>query len=193
MNPPLDFADALTQLKLITSQTGNFTFDDDEITQALTEAWNDQYNVTQATDDTTSFVPGTFSYSVPTTISVVRGIFYNPTSTDPLTELGSRLYQINTGNIVFVDDIQCYLDDYYTLYVKGSYKLQTTDDLPSTNNINYVINLAAENLLNRLLLKKTFVFLTNDTSISDIVNTIKIYSNRVLTAKQGLLRQFESV
>lgn len=192
MNPPLDFADALTQLKLITSQTDNFTFTDDELTQALTESWNDQYNVVQITDDTTQFQPGVFTYSVPTTVSVVRGIFYSPTSTDPLTEIDSRLYQIDNGNIVFVDDVQRWFNDYYTLYVKGSYKLQTTDNLPSTNNINYVINLAAESLLNRLLLKKTFVFLTNDTSMADIVNALKTYTNRVLTAKQGLLRQFET-
>lgn len=192
MNPPLAFNNALTQLKLLTSQTGNFTFTDDELTQALTESWNDQYNVKQVTDSSVQFQAGTFSYTIPSDVTVVTGIFYNPTSTDPLTEIDPRLYQIDVGNIVFTGGVQGWLNDFYTLYMKGRYKLTTSDSLPTNNHVNYVINLAAENLLNRLLLKKTFVFLTNDTSVVEIVNALKLYSNRVLTAKQGLLRQFET-
>lgn len=192
MNPPLSFNDALTQLKLITSQTGNFTFTDDELTQALVEAWNDSVVVTQVTDSSTSFTAGTFSYPIPVDVDVVTGIFFNRTSTDPLTEIDSRLYQIDAGNIVFIDDVQRWLNDNYSLYIKGRYKLLTTDSLPTGNHVTYVINNAAQNLLNRLLLKKTFVFLTNDTNVSEIVNAIKIYSNRVLQSKQGLLRQFET-
>lgn len=193
MNPPLTFANALTQLSLLTSQTGNFTFTVDELTQALTEAWNDSYVVTSLTDSSLTFTAGTYSYNVPSGITVVTGIFYKPTSTDPLTQIAPDLYQIDNGVIVFVDNVQRWLGDTYTLYIKGRYKFTVSDALTKTHHINYVLNLAAENLLNRLLLKKTFVFLTNDTSVADIVNAIRIFSNRVLTAKQGLLRQFESM
>jgi hypothetical protein len=193
LNPPLSFSNALIQLELLTSQTGNFTFTGDELTQALQEAWNDSYNVKQVTDSSVTFSSGTYSYAMPATVSVVTGIFYKPTSTNPLTEISPEKYQIDAGNIVFIDDIQRWLDDTYTLYIKGRYKNTTSDSLPTTSHVNYVLNLAAENLLNRLLLKKTFVFLTNDTSVAEIVNAIRIFSSRVLTAKQGLLRQFESV
>lgn len=193
MNPPLTFANALTQLSLLTSQTGNFTFTNDELTQALTEAWNDPFLVNTVTDSSVTFTAGTFSYTLPSTISIVTGVFYNPTSTDPLTQISPDLYQIDSGKIVFVDNVQNWLNDTYTLYIKGRYKITTSDPLSSTHKINYALNLAAENLLNRLLLKKTFVFLTNDTSVADIIRAIQVYSNRVLTAKQGLLRQFESM
>lgn len=159
----------------------------------MQEAWNDAYVVTQVTDSSLTFASGTYTYNVPATITTVRGIFYKPTSTDPLTEIDPSLYQIDNGVIVFKDNVQRWLDDTYSLYIKGSYKFTTTDSLTKTHHVNYVLNLAAENLLNRLLLKKTFVFLTNDTSVADIVNAIRIFSNRVLTAKQGLLRQFESM
>lgn len=193
MNPPLTFANALIQLKTLTSQTGNFTFTDDELTQALQEAWNDAFVVSNVTDTSVSFIAGTFSYNVPSTITTVRGIFYKPTSTDPYKEVSPDLYQIDNGVIVFRDNVRDWLNDTYTLYIKGSYKFTTSDSLTKTHHVNYVINLAAENLLNRLLLKKTFVFLTNDTTVSEIVRAIQLFSSRVLVAKQGLLRQFESM
>lgn len=192
MNPPLSFANALTQLSLLTSQTGNFTFTNDELTQALTEAWNDPYLVNSAVDTSVSFQTGVFSYAIPSDITVVTGIFYNPTATDPIQEISPDLYQIDAGNIVFINNVAHWLDDSYTLYIKGRYKLATTDNLQTNDQVNYVLNLSAENLLNRLLLKKTFVFLTNDTQVADIVRAIQIFSTRVLTAKQGLLRQFET-
>lgn len=193
MNPPLSFSNALTQLKLLASQTGNFTFSDDELTQALQEAWNDPFVVTSVTDTSVTFTAGTFSYNVPATVTTVRGIFYKPTSTDPYTELDPSLYQIDSGVIVFRDYVRNFINDTYTLYIKGSYKFTTSDSLTKTHHVNYVLNLAAEKLLNRLLLKKAFVFLTNDTSLSEIVRAQQIFQGEVLRAKQGLLRQFESM
>jgi hypothetical protein len=192
LNPPLTFANALIQLKLLTSQTGNFTFTDDELTLALQEAWNDTYVVNTLLDSTTSFVAGTYTYAVPTALSTVMEIYYKPTSTDPMQAISKELYSIVNGQIIFLDNVSRWLDDTYTLYIKGRIKLATTDSLTTKNLINYVLNLSAELLLSSLLLKKTFVFLTNDTTVSEIAAALNIIQGQVLRYKQALLREFES-
>jgi hypothetical protein len=192
MNPPLSFSNALTQLSLLTSQAGNFTFSSDELTQALTQAWNDTYVVTQVWDGTTAYAPGTWQYPIPATVGVVRGLYFQRSTTDYPEEISPNLYDIVSGNIQFNNDMRNWLYDNYTIFIKGSYKLLTTDNLPTTNHINYVLNLAAEGLLARLLLKKTFVFLTNDTSVPEITAALNAIQSQVLRYKQALLRQFES-
>ena len=192
MTPPLTFANAQTELNTLTSQTSNFTFNSDELTQALTEAWQDNYVVNQVWDSSTSFVVGTWQYPLPSTVSVVRDLYFQRSTSDYPERISPELYEIVNGNIQFQEWTQNWIDDTYTIYIKGAYKLTTNDSLQTDAQVNYVLNLAAENLLNRLLLKKTFVFLTNDTSVAEIVAALKIFSARVLEYKQAILREFES-
>lgn len=96
------------------------------------------------------------------------------------------------GYIVFLDSVARWLDDTYTLYIKGRVKLTTSDDLPTENLINYVISLAAYTLLKRLSYKHTFQFLKNDTSMADIINARRDMQQDVLTYKQALQREYES-
>lgn len=192
MNPPLDFADALVQLKLLTSQTGNFTFTDDEITQALQTAWNDTYVVNQVWDSSLTFNGGTWQYAIPATVTTVRGLYFIRVLGNDPEPISSDLYEVVAGNIQFNNSVTRWLGDSYTIYVKGSYKLTTTDELETTNLINYVINLAAEILLTNLVMKRTFVFLRNDTSMTDIARALQIIQGNVLRYKQAILREFES-
>ncbi|HET7630168.1 MAG TPA: hypothetical protein VFK03_02230, partial [Candidatus Saccharimonadales bacterium] len=97
MNPPLSFADALTQLKLLTSQTGNFTFTDDELTLALQEAWNDTYVVNQVWDNSLTYAIDTWQYSIPSTVTAVRGIYFQRTTTDDPEPLDPSMYEIVNG------------------------------------------------------------------------------------------------
>lgn len=193
MNPPLSFADALTQLKLLTSQTGNFTFTDDELTLALQEAWNDTYVVNQVWDNSLTYAIDTWQYSIPSTVTAVRGIYFQRTTTDDPEPLDPNMYNIVNGEIHFTRQMQRWIGDSVPLYVKGSYKLTTSDNLVTANQVNYVLNLAAEILLNSLLMKRTFVFLTNDTTVGEIVTALNAISSRVLRYKQALLREFETV
>jgi hypothetical protein len=193
LNPPLTFAQALVQLKLLTSQTTNFTFTDDELTQALQEAWNNTFVCNTILDSSTSFVSGTYTYNIPATLTVVTGIFYKPTSTDPMKQLDRRLYMIVNGTIQFIDDVTSWLNDTYTLYIKGRYKLTTTDSLTTDNLCNYVISLAAYLLLKRLSYKMTLLFLKNDTSMADIINARRDMQADMLAYKQALQREFEAI
>lgn len=193
MNPPLTYANALVQLSLLTSQTGNFTFTSDELNQALTQAWNDTYVVNQVQDSSITYTPGTYSYPIPATLDVVRQIKFIRSTSDYPEEITPDLYSIVAGNIEFNDLMRRWVYDNYNLIIKGSYKVAVTDSLLTQNLINYVLNLAAEILLSRLLLKKTFVFLTNDTTVQEIIASLNAIQGQVLRYKQALLREFESV
>lgn len=194
MEPPLAFAGALTQLKLLTSQTTNFTFTDDELTQALTEAWGNTFVCSTVFDSSTSFTASTYTYSIPATMDVMQSIWYKPTSSDPLQQLDRRLYTIpGDGTFIFIDDAARWLNDTYTLYIKGRKKLATTDSLLTDNLVNYVISLSAFLLLKRLALKSAFQFLKNDTSMSEIIALRNSFQTDVLTYKQALQREFEAI
>lgn len=191
MNPPLTQSDALTQLKTYTSQTTNFTFTDDELNQALQTAWNDSFVVDIVWDSSLTYEDGTWQYTVPATLSAVRGIYTRlDTSSNP-DPISPDLYEVVDGVIQFRDAIRSWLTSGQTLYLKGTYKLASTDSLETTNLVNYVINKAAEILLNQLLLKRAFMFLRNDTTTADIVRTLQAVQNNVLRYKQALTREFE--
>lgn len=191
MNPPLTQSDALTQLKLYTSQTANFTFTDDELNQALQSAWNDTYVVNVVWDSSLVYSAGTWQYSIPATLTTVRGLYFILDSDDYPRPISPDTYEIVNGKIQFRRDIQDILDDGMTIYVKGAYKLASSDSLTTNGQVNYVISLAAELLLNQLLLKRAFQFLRNDTTTADIVRSLQAVQGNVLRYKQALLREFE--
>lgn len=191
MNPPLSQSAALTQLKLYTSQTSNFTFTDDELTQALQVAWNDPYVVNIVWDDSLSYSSASWQYAIPATLSTVRAIYTELDSSSNPDPISSDLYEIVDGEIQFRDSTRSWLIDGQTLYLKGTYKLGASDELTTTNLVNYVINMAAEILLNQLLLKRAFMFLRNDTTTADILRSLQAVQGNVLRYKQALQREFE--
>lgn len=203
MNPPLGFDDALTQLQLLTSQTAFFTFNNDELTQALTTAWQDSFVVATVFDSSLTYSVGTWQYTVPDTMRTVKEIYVilpsspqvqSPTGTQNYpVKVSEDLYEIVDGVIQFFGQAQNYLGNSYTLYLKGNYKLTTDDELPTENLINYVLWSAADTLMSQLLLKSAFVFLRNDTTIGAIVAAQKVTQDKVLVYKQRLFREFESV
>jgi hypothetical protein len=194
LEPPLAFTDALTQLKLLTSQGNNFAFTDDELTQALTEAWNDTNVGRKVTDSSVSFVMGTFTYSKPATLDTISAIWVQYATGEPKRKLDRHLYTFPTdGTFEFIDDSRRWLQDNLTLYLVGRHKLTTDDSLDTTALVNYVLNWAAFLLLNRLALKYAFSFLKNDTSMSDILNARNAFQSNALMYKQALQREFEGI
>jgi hypothetical protein len=199
---PIAFAEALASLNILTSQTANFTFTNDEMTQALTTAWNDSFVVTVAYDSSLVYQVGTWVYAIPATMVTVKEIYVIlPDNAQEVTpydttnypvKVSQDLYEIVNGNIQFLGESQNYLYDTYTLYLKGNYKLGLSDSLPTVNLINYVLWLAVDTLMRQLLLKSTFVFLRNDATIPAIVAAQKVTSEQVLVYKQRLFREFES-
>lgn len=194
MNPPLDFASALTQLKLLTSQTTNFTFTDDELTQALQQSWQDSYVCNKVTDTSLSYVAGTWQYAIPATLTTVTGLRFQRTSTDFPEPIDRSLYNVNTAtnSIEFVLNAPIWFDAGQTLLVDGRYKLTTNDLLLTDALINYVLSNAAYVMLRNLYLKRNFVFLRNDTTMGDIINARRDMQADMLRYKQSLQRDFEA-
>lgn len=155
-------------------------------------AWNDTYVVKEVWDSSVSFVSGTWQYAVPATVTTVRDLYYTRTTTDFPERIDPGLYEVVNGEIQFKEFAQNWLDDTYTLYIKGWYKLQSTDSLTTNNLVNYVLWHAAEILLSNLMFKKTFFFLKTDTNMADIARALQMAQGNTLRYKQGLLRTFES-
>lgn len=192
MNPPLSFTDAQTQLALLTSQTANFTFTNDELAQALQIAYNDTFVGIITTDDSITLQSGVWEYQVPGTMDVVREIYYRPTISEPRKLITKDLYDIIDGSIQFKHEARQWLDSPYNLHIKGWAKLTTDDDLPTVELCNYTIYLAAEYLINTLIFRKTFQFLRTDITMADIARGLQTVQAQVLRYKQALLREFES-
>lgn len=192
MNPPLAFTDAQTQLALLTSQEANFTFSGDELQQALETAWNDTYVCSEIFDDSLTFESGTWQYTVPGTVTVVRELMYTRTTTDSPERISSDLYEIVDNNIQFFTGIERWLITGTTIYVKGLVKLTTDDVLGTAELVNYVLYTAALMLLNSLVFKNAFVFLRNDITMVDISRAIQIMEGQVIRYRQALRREFES-
>ena len=193
MQPPLAFADALTQLKLLTSQTANFTFTNDELTQALTTAWQDQFVVNSVFDETLNYSIGTWQYPIPSTLNSVNEIYIQRSTSDYPEKIGQDLYEIVNGNIQFHNRAQLFLSDNYQLLLKGKYKLSTDDTLDTDSQINYVLTNAAFILLRQLLLKAAFVFLRNDITVADIGRAKNDMFADMVRYRQALQREFQSV
>lgn len=195
MNPPLTFTNAFTQLKIMTTQTANFTFTDDELTQALTTAWLDSFVGNVVWDSSLTYSVGTYQYILPSTITTVREIYIIPSgsSTDGPQKISQDLYEVINGKIQFYQRMQNFVGSTITLYIKGWYKLTISDNLVTDTLINYVLSNAAYILLRSLMLKRTFVFLRNDTTMQDIRLARDDMRTDMLTYKQHLLREFESI
>jgi len=193
MAPPLDFADTLTQLKILTSQTGNFTFTDDEITQALQAAWQDSYVCNSVWDSSLQFQTGVWQYAIPGSLTTVTGVEFQRTSTDFPEPIGRDIWEVIPGYIQFNVNAPKWLSDGYQLYVKGRYKLTLDDSLGTDNLVNYVLTNAAYILLRNLALKRAFVFLRNDTSMQDIRQARDDMRTDMLYYKQTLQREFEAI
>jgi hypothetical protein len=175
----------------MTNQLNLFTFTIDQITQALTQAWQDSYVVTSLWDDSLTYIQGTWQYALPENVRVVRGIYTKKNETSYPEPISTDLYEIVGTNIQFRPQVQNFLTDNTTLYLKSSYKLLTADSLPTENMINYVLSLATFLMLKQLSFMKVFVFLRNDTSLADIINTRKDIQMEMLQFRQALQRDFE--
>ncbi len=199
MNPPLNFTQAGNELSILTSQTANFTFDQDELTQALTFAWQDSFVGNIVFDSSLTYTQGTWQYPVPTTMTTVRDIYIIKPETQLLgaggnypEKINSDFWEVVNGNIQFTQITQNFIYDTVTLYIKGFYKLTISDSLQTDNLINYVLSLAAYRLLRQLLLKRSFVFLRNDITSQEIKLASDEMQSDMLSYKQKLLREFES-
>lgn len=147
--------------------------------------------VNRVWDSSLVYASGTWQYTIPSSLTTITGLYYQSDTGSYPRRIAPETFEIINGQIKFNTKIQNVLSDGMTIYAKGNYKLASTDSLTTTIQVNYVINLAAELLLNNLVLKRAFQFLRNDTTMSDIARALQVVQGNVLRYKQAILREFE--
>lgn len=183
-----------TTLNIRIGDTDNFTFTSEEKDEALTEAYNDDLVLADVWDSSLTFDSNTYQYARPATVERIMDIYIRPsntTDTEP-EPISSSLWEVVGSNIHFKGGANNAIPDGYTLYLKGKNKYTTADTIAETNVQEYVLNLAQLRCLDMLLLKKTFKFLKNDTSVSEVVATKRELERKVGQYRQRLPRAFES-
>lgn len=193
----MTFATSKTQLNILLSNTSGFTFNDDEVTQLLTDAWNDKYAVNPLVWDsslTFSVTPSpTYQYAIPSTLSTVSGIYIERTSTDLPEQIDNSLWEVVGNKIQFTDKALQVIPDGYTLFLRGRYKVTTSDTVTDTGLQQYIVALAGYNALRYLLLKKTMLFVKNDTSVAEIIATRRELYADLVHWRQQLNQEFIGV
>ena len=168
----MNLAALLTELNVRVGDTDNFTFTSDEKTSALTEAFNDDYAITDKWDTSVTFVTGTYQYAKPSGVDVVLDIYIKTDNSQEYpTKIDSSLWEVVGSNIQFKPGADV-IPNGYTLYLKAKTKYDTADTIAETNLQEYILTLAQLRLYKIMLNKKSMRFLKNDTSVNEIV-TIK--------------------
>lgn len=190
------FTDTKNQLNILLSNTTGFMFNDSEVTQFLTDAWNDKYAINPEVWDESLTFDGhtpTFTYAIPSTLTTIDDIYITRTSTDFPVVVDNKLWEIVGSNIKFFDGtLQC-IPDGYTLRLKGRYKVTTSDTITDTGLEQYLVALAGYNALRYLLMKKLVQFLKNDSSVAEIVATRRELYTDMLNWRKQIGSRFVSV
>lgn len=165
---------ALTQLSTLLSDTLQ-QVSSDRLTQAINQAWADGYVCSKVYDSSLTYVQGTYEYALPSTISTVEEVEFQRDSSTYPEPLDAALWSIvhvsGTKYLKFSGRASWILNDTYQLFLRGRYKYQITDSLPSDALVlqNYVIALAAYIVLKQIGYTKILSFLQNDTSMAELL------------------------
>jgi hypothetical protein len=151
----------------------NFTFTTDQKTDALTRAFNDKYAVTVVWDNSVTFTISQYQYAIPADITVISDIYLERDVSQFPEAISRELWEVVNGNIQFNNVAHWTIPDQYPLWLKGYYKVKTTDTISDTGLQQYILALAGWNLLKTLTFTKLGSFLRNDTSIQELLASRK--------------------
>jgi len=171
-------------------------FSDDEVTQFLTDAWNDKYAVNPLVWDSSLTFDAkdtTFRYTIPATLTTVSGIYITRTDTDFPEEIDTKLWEVMGNTIQFTDRALQVIPDGFTLYLRGRYKVTTSDTITDIGLEQYIVALAGYNALRYLLMKRLVQFLKNDTSVAEIVAARRELYADMVRWRQQLQAEFIGV
>lgn len=187
----MDQADLLAELNVRVGDTDNFTFTPEEKTSALTEAFNDDYAITDKWDTSLTFATGTYQYAKPSDVDVVNDIYIKADNSQDYPEkIASSLWEVQGANIQFKPGADV-IPNGYTLYLKSKTKYTTADTVAETNLQEYILKLAQLRLYGIMLNKKSMRFLKNDTTVGEIVAIKRDLEQDVMKYKQRMPRAYQ--
>jgi hypothetical protein len=190
----MDINAALVTLDTILDDNGDVTFTSVEKTRALTKAFNDPFVVNPFWDSSLTYTQGTYQYALPLTLSTLQDIYISPSgSTQPFpSPIDSDMWELVNGNIQFRQRADYLIPNTYVLYLKGYYKLKSTDTITDPNMQEYVLALAGFNTLTMLGHKKANLFVKNDTTMPELIGLRRELLAEVKEYRARLPKAYES-
>lgn len=186
----MNFSQSKTQLNVLLSNTSGFVFNDQEITQQLTDAWNDKWAVQPVWDTSLTFIASTYQYPLPATVTSVSAVYIERSTSNLPEEISAELWEVINGNLQFNDRAYQNIPSSYQLFIRGKYKVTVNDTVNDVGLQEYIVALAGYNALRYLLFKKTNQFLRNDTSVSEIIATRRELFNDVVQWRHQIGSEF---
>lgn len=179
-----------TDLNTLISNTTGFTFTSDETLQICTSAFNDKWAVQPVWDTSLTFTQSTYQYPLPADITTVSAVYVERSTANLPEEISAELWEVINGNLQFNDAAAQMIPSNYQLFLRGKYKIQTTDTVNDVGLQEYLRALAGYYALRNLLFKKTMQFLRNDTSVAEIVATRRELYQDVVRWRQQIGNEF---
>lgn len=167
------FTDFQNELNLLLGDTSNFALSSDQKSQNLTQAFNDQWAVTPVWDNSLTFSINSYQYPLPADITTVSDVYLERDVSQFPEFIGRDLWEVIAGNLQFNNMAHWTIPDTYPLWLKGYYKVKTTDTINDVGLQNYILALAGWLCLRNMTYIKINSFLRNDTTIAELLNTRK--------------------
>lgn len=190
----LAYAAALTTLDTILGDSNDTTFTTSEKGRAMTKAWNDSYVTSEIWDTSLTYTTGTYQKTLPATLTALVDIYISPTgSSSPFPDpIDNSLWELVNGKIQFTWRANNVIPHGSILYLKGRYKLTTSDVISDTNMQEYVLAIAGVETIKLLLHKKVNLFTKNDVTVSELIGTKRELEQDIVRLRQMLRRSWES-
>lgn len=191
---PLTYTDAQTTLNTILGDSTDITFSSSEKQRALTKAWNDSYVCNEVFDTSLTYATGTYQYTRPATLSSIQDIYVSVTGTSsPFPDpIDNSLWEEVNGKIQFNWKADSIIPNGYILYIKGKYKLTTSDSIADANMQEYVLALAGVYTLNMLTHKKVNLFTKNKVTVSELIAVKRELERDVIELRRRIRTTWES-
>jgi hypothetical protein len=191
----MNLAALLVELNMRLGDTDNFAFTSDEKTSVITECINDDAVINPVKDTSLTFTDTVFEYTIPATMNVVTEVAVNNSGSTnvPADAVSSDLWEVNGSTLRFKNNPSASILNGVTIELRGYYKYISSDTITQTAVQEFILTLAHYKCLRMYGVKKSFKFVKNDTSISEIVGMRRELERDVQRARARLqARGFES-
>jgi hypothetical protein len=190
----LDYATAQTTLNTIIGDSTDVTFSSSEKQRAVTKAWNDPYVVNEVWNTSLTYATGTYQYTRPAALTSVQDIYVSLTgSSSPFPDpIDASIWEDVNGKIQFNSLADRIIPSGSVLYLKGHYKLTTSDSIANADMQEYVLALAGVYTLKMLTHKKANLFTKNDVTMSELITLKRDLQQDVTDLRRRLRTSWES-
>jgi hypothetical protein len=178
--------DFINSLNRLLNDSNNFALTLDQKTSIVQEAMADNYAVTPVWDNSLTFSISSYQYALPATITAVSDVYLERDVSQFPEAIGRELWEVIAGNLQFNNIAHWTIPDTYPLWLKGFYKVKSTDTVTDVNLQNYIISLSGWIALRDLMFTKIGSFLRNDTTVAELLNTRKEAMGDVMEYRRQL-------